>query len=75
MTTQHTQVVYLKTLARLRRVSRALSQWDEWDAADLLPPSLRPTVTQPLLDRARLRSLRFMLLDQLAELEARYQRG
>jgi hypothetical protein len=37
----------------------------------LMPPSLRPSVEVPVLDREQLESLRQELLAYLAELEAR----
>jgi hypothetical protein len=46
-----TDIRRLKTLARLRRVNRQLALWDELDAIQLMPPSLRPWVPVPLLDR------------------------
>ena len=38
----------LKLLAGLRRVNKQLSQWDEMDAMELMPPPLRPALgSQP----------------------------
>ena len=75
MTTCATQRQYLKTLARLRRVNKQIAAWDELEAGQLLPPSLRPNVHLPMLARDQLASLRAMLTDHLEELEARYRRG
>jgi hypothetical protein len=55
----------LKTRARLRRVNRQLAAWDEFDAMELMPNSLRPRVEQPRLDREQLKSLQRMLVDAL----------
>jgi hypothetical protein len=57
------------TAARLHRVNRALSRWDEVDAAAAMPADLAPTVTSPLLERATLKELQGMLIDRLGELE------
>ena len=75
MTTTVTQLHHVKTLARLRRVNRELSRWNELDALALLPPTLRPDVQVPLLDRDELKSLQVELIACLGELEARYRRG
>jgi arylsulfatase A-like enzyme len=59
----------LKTLARLRRVNKALSDWDKLDAMSLMPPTLRPWVEVPVLDRETLKELRAELVvidEQLA---------
>jgi hypothetical protein len=66
MTTDTTQRHYLKTLARLRRVNKPLSQWD---THELMPVSVRPGVVPPLLGREQLKSLRLMLTDELAALD------
>jgi hypothetical protein len=58
----------LKTLARLRRVNRQLAAWDELDAMELMPNSLRPHVDQPRLDREQLKSLQHELIGELGEL-------
>jgi hypothetical protein len=63
---------YLKNVARLRRINRALSVWDEWDAADLLPLSLRQPIIPPLLDREQRKTLRIIMMDELADLELLY---
>jgi hypothetical protein len=72
MTNDPIQRRHLKNLARLRRMNKALSVWDDWDAADLMPPSLRPAVVPPMLDREQLKSLRTIVVDELAELDLLY---
>ena len=70
-------IARLRILARLRRVNRQIAAWDELEAMALLPPTLRgephsdrwPEV--PELDREELVSLREVLLEALAEEEAR----
>ena len=62
---------HLKLLAALRRVNRQLSLWDELDAMELMPATLRPRVEVPALDREQLESLRAVLVGALGELEAR----
>jgi hypothetical protein len=61
--------IRLKTLARLRRVNKQLAAWDEVDAMELMPNSLRPHVEQPRLDREQLKALQLILVDELRELE------
>lgn len=75
MTTYGTQRDHLKTLARLRRVSKQLAAWDELDAMKLMPNTLRPHVEQPGLGREQLKSLQLMLIDVLRELDLRYRAG
>jgi hypothetical protein len=58
----------LKTLASLRRVNQALSRWDEWDAHDLMPLSLRPGVVPPVLEREQLKALQRRLIGELTDL-------
>ncbi len=65
-----TDIRTLKTLARLRRVNRQLALWDELDAMALLPPSLRPWVEVPVLDRETLEELRAELRAALGEMQA-----
>lgn len=60
---------YLKTLARLRRVNKQLAAWDELDSSELMPPTLRPHVEQPYLDREQLKSLQLVLIDRLREID------
>jgi hypothetical protein len=69
------QLHHVKTLARLRRVNKQLAAWDDVDAVSLLPPTLRPDVEIPTLDREQLTSLQVELIACLGELEARYGRG
>jgi hypothetical protein len=69
------QLHHVRTLAQLRRVNKQLAAWDEVDALALLPPTLRPGVESPSLDREQLKSLQVELIACLGELEARYQRG
>ena len=38
----------LTTLARLRRVNRAIARLDEYEAAQHMPPDIRPQVRPPL---------------------------
>jgi hypothetical protein len=59
------------TLARLRRVNRAIKEWDEYEAVISLPEYLRPTVARPTgLDRRDLVNLRAVLMGILSELHA-----
>jgi hypothetical protein len=60
--------IRLKTLARLRRVNKQLAAWDELDAMELMPNTLRPHVEQPRLDREQLKGLQLSLIEQLREL-------
>ena len=62
-------IAHLKTLARLRRVNRQLALWDELDAMQLMPPSLRPWVPVPDLDRETLEELPAELVAALGEME------
>ena len=57
------------TPARLRRVNRQLALWDELEAMQLMPPSPRPWVEVPELDRETLRELRAELVGARGELE------
>ena len=75
MTTTAAAAHHLKLLAALRRVNRQLSAWDELDASELMPNSLRPWVEVPRLDREQLKSLQHELIAALAELELRFRRG
>jgi hypothetical protein len=70
--TDRIQRQLLTNLSRLRRVNLQLSRWDEWDAADLLPPSLRPAVVPPMLDRPQLKSLQAMLVSEIIDLDSRF---
>jgi hypothetical protein len=65
----------VKLLAALRRVNKQLALWDELDAMELMPNSLRPHVEQPSLSREQLESIRQELLGALNELQARDGRG
>ena len=47
----------LKLVAALRRVNRQLGVWDELDAIELIPPTLRSRVEVSALDRRKLESL------------------
>jgi hypothetical protein len=58
-----------QTAARLRRVNRALSAWDEYDGAQAMPDDGRPRVQRPMLERATLKELQGMLIDRLGDLE------
>ena len=64
----------LATLARLRRVNRALAQLKEWECAQLMPVDIRPQVRPPDLSRDALESLRQTLKEVLAELEVMWER-
>jgi hypothetical protein len=64
----------LTTLARLRRVSRAIARLDEYEAAQLMPVDIRPQVRPPDLSRDALKSLRQTLEEVLAELEVMWER-
>ena len=61
----------LRTLARLGRVNAALSAWAELDAMVLMPPSPRPHVAVPELERDVLEALRAELVAALGEMEGR----
>ena len=59
------------TLARLRRVNRAITAWDEYDAAARLPTDVRPAIARPTgLRRADLVNLRAVIMGVLGELHA-----
>ena len=61
----------LKLLAALRRVNKQLGAWDEPDAMELMPPTLRPWVEVPMLERVQLKSLQVELIGALGELGRR----
>jgi hypothetical protein len=61
--------------ARLKHVNRAISAWDEWDAAQAMPAEMRPLVPQPgPLSRKALDELRRVLVEVIGELEAAWER-
>lgn len=62
-----------KTLARLATVNRTLSRWDEVDAAQLMPPDIRPWARHPTLGRQALKELQLVLVAAIAELEERWE--
>ena len=62
------------TLARLRRVNEALSQWDEAEAAASMPEDLRPQVEAPTLSRTALKELQAVLVGVIDELEEMWER-
>ena len=62
------------TLARLRRVNRAITRLDEYEAAQFMPADIRPQVHPPDLGRDALQSLRQVLEEVLAELEVMWER-
>ena len=64
----------LTTLARLRRVNRAIARLDEYEAAQHMPADIRPQVRPPDLGRDALESLRQTLEEVLAELEVMWDR-
>lgn len=68
MTAAATQVHHLKLLAALRRVKKQFGLWDELDIMALMPPTPRPDVEFPMLDREQLKSLQ-------VEMELRFDRG
>lgn len=63
----------IKTQARLRRVNRALSQWDEYEAAELLPADVRPRVRRPTLSRESLKGLQRTLVEVIGEQELMWE--
>ena len=64
----------LTTLARLRRVNRAIARLDEYEAAQLMPADIRPQVRPPDLGRDALESLRETVEKVLAEMELMWER-
>jgi hypothetical protein len=59
------------TLARLRRVNRAIAEWDEYEAARALPEDVRALVPRPTgLGRRDLVNPRGVLMGILGELHA-----
>ena len=64
----------LTTLARLRRVNRAIAHLDEYEAAQHMPPDIRPQVRPPDLGRGALESLRETVEKVLAEMELMWER-
>jgi len=64
----------LTTLARLRRVNRAIARLDEYEAAQLMPADIRPQVRPPDLGRDALQSLRQVLEETLKDLEVMWER-
>ena len=61
------------TLKRLCRVNRALSAWDEHEAAGLAP-DLFPVPEAPSVGREALKSLQQALVAAIAEQEATWER-
>lgn len=59
--------------ARLGRVIRALERLDEYEAAQAMPPDIRPNAKKPALGRRALSALRTRLLEDLAELDATWE--
>ena len=57
----------LRTLAHLRRVNRALSDWDLRDAMQSLTPSQRGWVAAPVLECDVLKALQTELAAALAD--------
>ena len=51
--------------------NRQLGLWDELEAMALMPPTPRPWVEMPALDREQLKSLQVELVGALGELERR----
>ena len=78
MTTTADMMVFrrnrLATLARLRRVNRAIARLDEYEAAQLMPADIRPQVRLPDLGRDALESLRETVEKLLAEMELIWER-
>lgn len=62
------------TLARLECVNAAIARWDEYDAAHLMPPDLRPKIARPRLSRAELAGLAHVLIETLVELDVAWER-
>lgn len=67
MSRTRTPFQHLRTLAQLRRVNKQLALWDELDAQELIPNSLRQWVEVPRLDREQLKSLQLVLIDRPRE--------
>ena len=59
-------------VARLGRVNLALEQLAEYEAAEAMPPELRPQVPKPALGRRALSALRTRLLEELAAIDERW---
>jgi hypothetical protein len=62
------------TLVRLRRVNAAIAAWDEWEAAELIPPENGSRLRHPQLSREVLESLRATLEEVLHEMEWVWER-
>ena len=61
------------TVTRLQRVNEALSRWDEYEVASLMPADIRPDVEAPAVSRTALKDLQRMLSGFLIELEAAWE--
>jgi hypothetical protein len=72
-TTVRHQLVH--NVARLTRVDRALSAWEEYEADSLLPPEQRGNLKRPTLERGGLKELQVMLVERIGELEDLFARG
>jgi hypothetical protein len=59
----------LMNLSRLRCVNLQLAQWD---AADLLPLTLRRPVVPPMLSRPQPKSLQAMFVSEIIDLDQRF---
>jgi hypothetical protein len=68
------QATRAATLRRLRRVNQVLSRWDEYEAAQAMPPELRPRVRRPTLSSGALNELSAMLHGVIDDQEARWER-
>jgi hypothetical protein len=55
--------------AQLKRVNRALSRWDEYEAHVLLPSQPRRSIKPPPIPREALKSLQTMLTEELSPIE------
>jgi hypothetical protein len=59
------------TLARSRRVNRAIAERDRYEAAQSVPEEIRPPIARPKgLDRGELVNLRSVIMGVLGELHA-----
>ncbi len=63
-----------RILAQLKRVNRALSRWDEYEAQVLLPSTPKRPITPPLISREALKSLQRMLTEELSPIEEMWER-
>ena len=75
MTTTAVQHQLVHNVARLTRVNRALSAYEEYEADSLLPPEHRRNLKRPKLTRGGLKELQLMLVERIGELEDLFAKG